>query len=273
MFFSAYDLRSTIVPDHSNDGSAAFDSQGGRRLLSRRKPTTLIAGKFGSRHFGTKPYLAEAVSLTGKDNPVALYIGAASADDRGFGTALAALLKAAGVRRVLWPKLSKGKEKDASGARAALDEADLVFVGGGDVEAGVQALRDADLVDELHAAAKRGVVFVGMSAGAIMLGERWIRWPREGASDDEAETYECLGIAPCSLDTHGEGDRWQETQSFAAVRARELGKKARAYGVPSGAALVIQADGSLQARGDAVTVFAALPNRKAKVETQLEADE
>lgn len=238
-----------------------------------RKPTTLIAGKFGSRHFGTKPYLGDAVRLTGRDKPVALYIGAASGDDSNFGAALSALLKSAGVRRVVWPKLSKRKKKAASAARAALDEADLVFFGGGDVEAGIRALRDADIVDDLHGAAKRGVVFVGMSAGAIMLGERWIRWPREGAGDDEAETYECLGLAPCSLDTHGEGDGWGETQSFAAVRARELGAKACAYGVPSGAALVIHADGSLVARGDAVTVFSALPNKKAKVAKKLKARE
>ena len=238
-----------------------------------RKPTTLIAGKFGSRHFGTKPYLADAVRLTGRDKPVALYIGAASGDDRNFGAALATLLKGAGVRKVVWPKLSKAKKKDASAARAALHETDLVFVGGGDVEAGVAALREADLVDALHGAAKRGVVFVGMSAGAIMLGERWIRWPREGAGDDEAETFECLGLAPCSLDTHGEGEGWGETQSFAAVRARELGAKACAYGVPSGAALVIRADGSLVARGDAVTVFSALPNKKARVAKKLEAKE
>jgi peptidase E len=238
-----------------------------------RKPTTLIAGKFGSRHFGTKPYLAEALRLTGKDKPTALYIGAASGDDRSFGTSLSELLKGTGVGKVHWPKLSARKPKDIKAAGAALDDADLVFVGGGDVEAGIDALHDANLVAELHAAAKRGVVFVGMSAGAIMLGERWIRWPRDGAGDDEAETFECLGVAPCSLDTHGEGDGWGETQSFAAVRARELGKKARAYGVPSGAALVIGSDGSLQARGDAVPVFAALPNKKAKLEKQLEADE
>ena len=238
-----------------------------------RKPTTLIAGKFGSRHFGTKPYLADAVRLTGREKPVALYIGAASSDDRNFGSALSALLKGAGVRKVVWPKLAKRQKKDTSGARAALHDADLVFVGGGDVEAGVNALRDADLVGDLHTAAKRGVVFVGMSAGAIMLGERWIRWPREGAGDDEAETFACLGVAPCSLDTHGEGEGWGETQSFAAVRARELGKKACAYGVPSGAALVIGTDGTFRARGDAVTVFAALPNRKAKIEKQLEVDE
>ena len=103
--------------------------------------------------------------------------------------------------------------------------------------------------------------------------QRWIRWPNAEAGDNEAETYECLAIVPYALDTHGEGDGWGETQSFAAVRARELGKKARAYGVPSGAALVIGSDGSFQARGDAVTVFAALPNRKAKIEKQLEVDE
>jgi len=208
-----------------------------------RKPTTLIAGKFGSRHFGTKRYVADAVRLTGRDEPVALYIGAASGDDRHFGSALSTLLKGAGIRKVVWPKLSKGKKKDVSAAKTALHETDLVFVGGGDVEAGIHALHDADLVEDLHGAAKRGVVFAGMSAGAIMLGERWIRWPREGAGDDEAETFECLGVAPCALDTHGEGDGWRETQSFAAVRARELGKKARAYGVPSGAALVIGTTG------------------------------
>ena len=171
----------------------------------------------------------------------------------------------------MWPKLS-GKKKESAKARGALEEVDLVFVGGGDVEEGIQVLREADLVRDFRAAAERGVVYAGMSAGAIMLGERWIRWPREDAGDDEAETYECLGIAPCSIDTHGEGDGWRETQSFAAVRARELGKKARAYGVPSGGALVIAEDGSLQARGEPVPVFAALPNRKAKLEGKLEAD-
>jgi hypothetical protein len=231
-----------------------------------------MAGKFGSRHFGTKPFLADALQLTGNERPLVLYVGAASGDDRAFGTALSLILKTAGARRVLWPKLARNKQQSAQ-AREALAEVDLVFVGGGDVEAGMQVLRDAGLVDDFHAAAKRGVVFAGLSAGAIMLGERWIRWPHPGAGDDEAETYECLSIAPCSLDTHGESDDWQETQSFAAVRARELGKKACAYGVPSGGALVIGPDGTLQARGEPVPVFVALPNGKATLKRTLEAAE
>jgi peptidase E len=229
-----------------------------------------MAGKFGSRHFGTKPFLADAFKLTGKDKPVALYVGVASGDNREFGAALSTLLEAAGAHKVLWPKLA-GKKKENGRARNALDAADLVFVGGGDVEAGMQVLCDADLIDAFRAAANRGVVFVGMSAGAIMLGERWIRWSREGVGDDAAQTYECLRIAPCSLDVHGEGDNWQETRSFAAVRARELGKKARAYAVPSGGALVIGRDGKMQARGQPIPVFVALPSRQARIEQTLEA--
>jgi cyanophycinase-like exopeptidase len=235
-----------------------------------RKPTTLMAGGFGSRHFGTKPYLAEALRLTGQERPLALYVGAASGDDRSFGQALAQMLEAAGARKVLWPKLV-GRRKQNGRAREALAEVDFVFVGGGDVEAGMDVLRDALLVAPLRAAADRGVVFAGLSAGSIMLGERWIRWPHEQAGDDEAETYECLGIAACTLDTHGEDDDWQEARSFAAVRARELGKKARAFGVPSNGALLVDPAGAIEARGVPVPVFAALPRRKPTLEKTLEA--
>jgi peptidase E len=233
-----------------------------------RKPTLLIAGQFGSRHFGTKPFLADALKLIDNKQPRALYVGAASGDNADFGAALTNLLEAAGAHRVLWPKLARRRPQSAA-ARAALHEADLVFIGGGDVEAGMKVLQDAELVADFRAGAERGVMFAGMSAGAIMLGERWIRWPRADAGDDEAETYECLAIAPCSLDTHGEGDGWRETQSFAAVRARELGKKARVYAVPSGGALLARDGGALEPKGAAISVFAAQPMRKAKVEQTL----
>jgi peptidase E len=235
-----------------------------------RKPVTLIAGEFGSRHFGTRPHLEAALRLTRKEAPTALYIGAASGDDESFGTALGALLVAAGAKDVAWPKLAKhGRARVA--ARKALEGVDFVFVGGGDVEAGLDVLRRAKLMADLHAAAARGVVFAGMSAGAIMLGERWIRWPRADAGDDEAETYECLSLAPCALDTHGEGDGWPEARSFAAVRARELGRKAKAYAVPSGGALIVSSGGKMHARGKAVPVFAALPRRAAAKERSLAA--
>jgi cyanophycinase len=235
-----------------------------------RKPTTLIAGQFGSPHFGTKPYLAHALRRTGKDEPVVLYVGVASGDAAGFGAALAEVAKGAGAREVVWPKLAR-KRKQVAAMRAALEDVDLVLVGGGDVDAGMQVLREAALVEDLHAAADRGAVFVGMSAGAIMLGERWIRWPYAHAGDDQAETYACLRIVPYTVDTHGEGEDWREALSYAAVRARELGREARAYGVPSGGALVIDPQGKIEVQGEPVPVFAAQPHREARLETTLEA--
>jgi hypothetical protein len=110
-----------------------------------------------------------------------------------------------------------------------------------------------------------------MSAGAIMLGERWVRWPHDEAGDDEAETFDCLGLVPCSLDTHGEGDDWRETRSFARVRARELERQARAYGVPSGGALIVSSSGRMLARGQPVPVFVARPHGAASIKTILSA--
>lgn len=236
-----------------------------------RKPVTLIGGQFGSRHFGTLPYLHDAVALTRSEAPLALYIGAANGDDERFGAGLCGLVAAAGAKDVMWPKLA-ARRGAAAKARDALERAHFVFVGGGDVETGMNVLRRAQLVADVRAAAARGVVFAGMSAGAIMLGERWIRWPRADAGDDEAETYECLGVAPCALDCHGEADGWTEARSFAAVRARELGRKARVYGVPSGGALLARSGGKMHARGEPVPVFAALPRRDATIERSLPAD-
>jgi peptidase E len=236
-----------------------------------RKPVTLIAGEFGSRHFGTRPHLEEALRLTRKTAPRALFIGAASGDDASFGKALCSLLAATGVADVAWPKLAK-QRRAAEVARKALGLVDFVFLGGGDVEAGMDVLRRRKLVADLHAAAQRGVVFAGLSAGAIMLGERWIRWPRQDASDEEAETYECLSLAPCTVDTHGEGDGWPEVRSFAAVRARELERKAKAYAIPSGGALIVHRSGTLHARGKPVPVFAAHPRGTATIERRLPAE-
>lgn len=234
-----------------------------------RQPVALIAGRHGSSHFGTLPYLEEAVALTREEAPLALYIGAANGDDAEFGARLCGLMAAAGARDVVWPKLAARGGADA--ARKALERVRFVFVGGGDVEAGMRVLERAQLVADIRAAAARGVVFAGMSAGAIMLGARWVRWPRADAGDEEAETFECLRVVRCSLDCHGEEDGWAEARSFAAVRARELGREATVYCVPAGGALVVCGNGKMHARGEPVTVFKARPRGVARIERRLRA--
>ncbi len=235
-----------------------------------RRNVTLMAGKFRSRNFGTKPYLADALRSTGNPKPHVMYIGVASGDNRAFGTMLKAVIKLSGARKVDWPHLA-GRKAETAKARELLQQVDLVFIGGGDVEVGIERLRELDLKRDLVAAADRGAIFCAMSAGAIMLGERWIRWPSEHAGDDSAETYECLGLVPFSLDTHGEGDEWQETHSFATVRAREIQPEAHAYGTPPGGALLVPPDGKAKALGVAAPMFVAQPGKKARLGHTLKA--
>jgi cyanophycinase-like exopeptidase len=218
-------------------------------------PVTLIAGGKWSKDFGTSPYLGDAFRATGKPKPTVVQIGAANGDDRAFGTATVLLMKKAGAGEVLWPRVC-GKKKDVAGMKKALETADVVFVSGGDVEEGMNVLEELELVKAVTAAAKRGAVFVGISAGAIMIGERWVRWPSAKATDDEAETFACLGVAGVSIDTHGEKDGWGEVKSFVAVRARETGQTQSACGVPSGAALIVEGT-TLRAAGSPVQVFRA----------------
>src|SRR5438874_13170751 len=135
------------------------------------------------------------MKTSGVAKPLVVQIGAANGDDRAFGWATVKLLQKAGGGEVLWPRVC-GKKADPKAMKAALEKADVVFVSGGDVEEGMKVLRERKLLDAVHAAAERGATFVGISAGAIMLGERWIAWPSAKATDDEAATFECLGVAP-----------------------------------------------------------------------------
>ena len=139
-----------------------------------------------------------------------------------------------------------------------------MFVGGGDVEEGMRLLYENDIADALREAHGRGAAFAAMSAGAIMLGERWIRWPHADAGDEHAETFPCLGIVNFSVDTHAEGDDWIETKAFVEVRTRETGKAQTAYGIPSGGALLVSGDAAPHALGVPAVRFEAKPNARAR---------
>jgi cyanophycinase-like exopeptidase len=96
----------------------------------------------------------------------------------------------------------------ASEARALLEDCDLVFLSGGDVELGMKVIEDRDVGGTLRALARRGKPMFGISAGSLMLAREWVRFP----DDDEAraEIFPCLGIAPVHVDAHSEDDGWSE---------------------------------------------------------------
>ncbi|HEX7503519.1 MAG TPA: Type 1 glutamine amidotransferase-like domain-containing protein [Acidobacteriota bacterium] len=202
----------------------------------------LVAGDPGKRGGGRDPLLASILARLGLTRPSVAYVGAASGDSRVFFMWIAALLKKAGAGPVRLAALAS-RRSDPAKALDLLRGSDLVFVSGGDVEAGMGVLEKSgagECLQELH---RSGKPFIGLSAGSIMLARRWVRWS-DPANDGTAEDFPCLGLAPLVCDTHAEKEDWEELKMLLTLTRAPLG-----YGIPAGAALRVAMDGSLAALG------------------------
>ena len=172
----------------------------------------------------------DVVRASGKATPIYAYVGAASDDSLMFEKMLKGLMFGVGSK-VLSVRLSKAKTK-TSEAKAMLADADVVFVSGGDVERGMQLIGERDLGGYFHELARAGKVFEGVSAGSIMLGQHWVRFP--DGQDDRAEVFDCMGIVPVSFDAHDEASHWEELRTLAKKLAAAPGKAV--VGLTSGTA-------------------------------------
>lgn len=209
------------------------------------RPIHLIGG--GQRTARQRPEsLLEAVFAdAGRERPSVAYVGVASDDDGDFFRWLAALFKRAGAGEVRLVPLASPRS-DVAEARAVLESCDIVFISGGDVEAGMKHLERHGLSAYLRNLYLAGKGFFGLSAGSIMLARCWVRWadPRDDAS---VETFPCMALAPLVCDTHAESDDWEELRTLLALTDETVG-----FGIPTGAALRVGPDGALSAVGKAV---------------------
>ncbi len=219
-------------------------------MPDRRAPLFLIAGgPYQTRRRGADPLLENVIRQAGVKRPRIAYVGAASRDNPAFRLIIARMLARAGAGDVTLAPMC-GRRVDQEKTRRVLEDSDLVFISGGDVEEGMKVLakRGMDsLLTSLHAAGKP---FFGVSAGSIMLSQRWVRW-RDPQDDESAELFSCLGLAPVLCDTHGESDGWVELQ--AMLRLCRVGTSG--FGIVSGSALAVAGDGAVTALGGDVHVF------------------
>jgi peptidase E len=217
--------------------------------MSSQKPIYLMAGGRGD---GGKsiPQVMQAISHDlGKPKPVIAYVGVAFGDNWAFYQMISGMLKRAcpcEIVRVIIAHKRASLEK----ARQALLAADAVFMSGGDMDAGMQVLQEKNMVDFFRGLHQQGKLFFGVSAGSIMLANEWVRW-RDPDDDSTAELYPCLGFAPVICDMHAEEDDWEELK--AALLLKQDG--ASGYGIPSGATLKVNPDGSLEALGGPVAHY------------------
>lgn len=216
--------------------------------MREKKSVYLLSGGRRGRR-STDPALRAVIEETGYPSPKVAYIGVANGDNPEFFTFMTASLKEAGAGPVEHAKiLSTGA--DLARAKLILREADAVFIGGGDVDAGMKALRERDMIPVLSRHHQRGTVFFGASAGAIMLAWEWVRWP-DPENLRKTELFPCLGYAPVICDTHDEEGGWEELKAALALEPdNTIG-----YGIATGSSLKVSPEGELEAIGGEVHRF------------------
>jgi len=212
-------------------------------------PIYLLAGGKGSLRKGRDPLLTRVLSSCGVPHPSIAYVGAASGDSPPFFSMISDYLRRCGAGRVTLASLARGRKLEKT--RAILESADMVFISGGDVEAGMEVLAKRQILPFLRQLFESGKPFFGSSAGSIMLGREWVRW--EDPDDDATmSVFPCMGFAPIVCDTHGEAEEWEELRALLRLTAEgTLG-----YGIPTGAGLCVCPDGTLEALGARVHCYA-----------------
>jgi putative intracellular protease/amidase len=142
-------------------------------------------------------------------------------------------------------------EKDpmpSAHARAIVERADVVFVGGGDPVQGARLLARAGADAWLRDARARGVPCMGVSAGSIMLCAWWADWPESpppGAPFDGGQLVRCAGVVPdVVVDCHAEEDGWAELKLVRGMLEARGGPLPRFLGLPTGSGLVLGPDGA-----------------------------
>jgi len=182
--------------------------------------------------------------------PSIAYVGAASGDNKPFFSMISAYFRKCGAERVVLAPLADRRRK-LEKTRAILESADMVFISGGDVEAGMEVLKERQILPFLRELFERGKPFFGSSAGSVMLGRQWVRW-QDPADDATASLFPCMGLAPIVCDTHGEAEEWEELCTLL----RLMPEGTFGYGIPAGAGLCVRPDGTLEALGAPVHCYA-----------------
>jgi peptidase E len=213
-----------------------------------------LAGGGPGGTLALRKHFHAALAAIARPRPLVAYVGVASDDNAGFYAMIrgALALQGARMRQV---KIASPRAK-LSDARALLEECDLIFVSGGDVEHGMKVLHDRDMAAPIVALAGAGKPLFGVSAGSIMLAREWVRFPDE---DDEstAEVFPCLGLAPIHVDAHSEDDGWSELRVLVALLGKRGDRDPVGYGLTVKGALRVTVDD--RGRSDVKAVGTPIP--------------
>lgn len=177
-----------------------------------------------------RPALAELRARVPDHAPRAVYLGASNGEQPEFYALFVAGMEALGIEHchhVATPT--------DTAARGALARADLVFLAGGDVVAGFLAWQREGLVEVLAQRLGDGAQFVGLSAGAIQMGQ-----PSRAWLGPDGAPLALLAAVPYVVDAHDE-PHWARLRDALADAPTDL----VGLGVPTAGGAWVDAAGQV----------------------------
>ncbi|QFG30014.1 peptidase E [Pseudomonas umsongensis] len=167
-------------------------------------------------------------SLTGKFNPSVLYISTANGDDSVKITEFTEKYESAGctVTRLAFFTAPFPCKKNVS---SLVDQADIIYVAGGNTRAMLAVWREFGLISFLEEAWAKGKILCGVSAGAIC-------WFEFGHSDSGGAfaLINGIGLLPGALCPHFNSEAGRETSFVQLICHKDIHP---AYAVDDGIAL------------------------------------
>jgi cyanophycinase len=161
----------------------------------------------------------------------AAYIGASNGDDPRFYEMFQAAMELIGLsqRRMISMRPSSQEIK-------FLEEAGLVLLSGGNVESGWLTMERNGVKDMILRKRYDGTVMVGISAGAVQLGQGALT---EAAQPQKLDTFR---FAPFYLGAHEEDQEWWNLRALVNLSQSDV----RGIGIPAGAGAVYHFDGTIE---------------------------
>ena len=164
-------------------------------------------------------------------DPKAAYIGASNDDRAEFYDLFLGAMKLMGVSRCRMVPRQLGDED-----RLFLEEADLVLLAGGDVERGWQVFERNGLKDLISRKRYGGSILVGISAGAVQLGQGAL------THDPQPKKLDLFGFVPFFVGAHEEKGKWWNLRALMNLAQSGI----RGIGIPTGGGAIYRPDGTLE---------------------------
>jgi hypothetical protein len=173
--------------------------------------------------------LDRVVKECAREKLKAAYIGASNGDHPDFYAIFVAAMEGAGVFECrMIPSAVTGPDI------AFLNEADIILLAGGDVEAGWRVFLSNGLNELIVRKYFEGAALIGVSAGAVQLGMCGL-----AADGSLIETFK---LVPLIIGAHEEADNWK-----TAIELLQLSATTKtAIGLPTGGGAIYYPDHSVE---------------------------